>query len=114
MSSANTKISILELCNSTGLEFVPKHSGKSLELRLNNIWLRLQPCRTSTVHSKKIVIECLVFTHVEVIPHFAVRSSSAHEGKIIILERFNCSLTSILQLKGQLIKLIGNIEICSI
>ena len=31
-------------------------------------------------------------------PCFAVRSSSAHEGKIIIFERFHCSLTKIIQL----------------
>ena len=29
---------------------------------------------------------------------FAVRSSSAHEGKIIIFERFQCSLTKTIQL----------------
>ena len=29
---------------------------------------------------------------------FAVRSSSAHEGKIIIFERFKCSLTKTIQL----------------
>ena len=45
---------------------------------------------------------------------FAVRSSSAHEGKITILERFRCSLTKIIQLNWELVKLIGKIEICSI
>ena len=29
---------------------------------------------------------------------FAVRSSSAHEGKIIIFEKFQCSLTKTIQL----------------
>ena len=40
---------------------------------------------------------------------FAVRSSSAHEGKIIIFDRFYCSLTKLCR-----VKLIGKIEICSI
>ena len=31
-------------------------------------------------------------------PCFAVQSSSAHEDKIIISERFHCSLTNIIQL----------------
>ena len=47
-------------------------------------------------------------------PCFAVRSSSAHEGKIIIFKRFHCSLTKIIQLNRQLVKLIGKIEMCSI
>ena len=46
-------------------------------------------------------------------PCFAVRSSSAHEGNII-LEIFRCSLTKIIQLNCQLVKLIGKFEICSI
>ena len=29
-------------------------------------------------------------------PHFALRSSSAHEGKIIIFERFQCFFTNII------------------
>ena len=45
---------------------------------------------------------------------FTVRSSSALEDKIIIFERFHCSLTKIIQLNYQLITLIGKIEICSI
>ena len=45
---------------------------------------------------------------------FAVRGSSAHEGKIIIFERFQCSLSKTIQLNRQLVKLIGKIEICSI
>ena len=40
---------------------------------------------------------------------FAVRSSSAHEDKIIIFDKFYCSLTKLCK-----IKLIGKIEICSI
>ena len=36
------------------------------------------------------------------------------EGKIIILERFCCSLTKIIQLNCKLVKLIGKIEICSL
>ena len=32
------------------------------------------------------------------IPCFAVRSSSAHVGKIVILERFHCSLTKLINL----------------
>ena len=47
-------------------------------------------------------------------PYFAVRSSSAHEGKIIIFERFHCSLTKIIQLIWELVKLIGKFETCSI
>ena len=47
-------------------------------------------------------------------PCFSVRSSSAHEGKIIIFERFQCSLTNIIQLNWHLVKLIGKIEICLI
>ena len=34
-------------------------------------------------------------------PCFAVRSSSAHEGKIIIFERFHCPFTKITQLNWQ-------------
>ena len=43
----------------------------------------------------------------------AVRSSSAHEGKIIVFERFHCSLKSI-QLNWELVKLVGKFEICSV
>ena len=44
---------------------------------------------------------------------FAVRSS-AHGGKIIIFERFHCSLTNIIQFNWQLVKIIRKIEICLI
>ena len=47
-------------------------------------------------------------------PCFAVRSSSAHEGKLIIFERFHCSLTKTIELNWKLVKLIGKFEICSI
>ena len=43
-----------------------------------------------------------------------MRSSSARERKIIIFERFHCSLENIIQLNWQLVKLIRKIEICSI
>ena len=56
----------------------------------------------------------VVFNKFKVIPLFCSGSSSAHEGKIIIFERFHCSLTKIIQLNCQLVKLIGKIEICSI
>ena len=41
-------------------------------------------------------------------------SCSAKEGKIIIFEIFHCSLTKIVQLNLELVKLIGKFEICSI
>ena len=47
-------------------------------------------------------------------PRFALCSSSAHTGKIIIFERFQCSLTSVIQSNWHLVKLIGKIEISSI
>ena len=40
---------------------------------------------------------------IKVIPCFAVHSSSVHEGKIIIFERFHSSLTKIIQLNCQLV-----------
>ena len=47
-------------------------------------------------------------------PRFALHSSSANEDKIIIFDRFQCSLANIIQLNRHLVKLIGKIEICSI
>ena len=41
-------------------------------------------------------------------------SFSAHEGKIVIFEKFHCSLTNIIWLNWHLVKLIRKIEICSI
>ena len=38
-------------------------------------------------------------------PCFAVRSSSAHGGKIVFFERFHCSLTKVIQLNWQLEKI---------
>ena len=55
-----------------------------------------------------------LWLHLRSFHRFAVRSSSAHEGKIIIFERFQCSLTKTIEVNWQLEKLIGQIKICSI
>ena len=36
------------------------------------------------------------FTPLKVIPLFCMRGSSAHEGKIVIFEKFHCFLTKII------------------
>ena len=42
--------------------------------------------------------QSLTIPHLKVIPCSAVRSSSAHVGKIIIFERFHCSLKNLIKL----------------